>query len=662
MSDYHHLKPAIWKKRTTRQFEKPKASGHGRSISRFTVISNAADPAEVGTIQSYDPYRGSRILSHCDSQVSQAKVVVHRDGQVATVPQNAQSTRARSNSNVRRIRADSTKASLTSRPQSSRGSLASLRSSRQGTPHVRAQSLRHKRGVDFSHIRKQSNSTVTGKQAASRAGGPGVDRRAAGPNQGNASTGPPSPERTRQANGKYPRPAAAPAYRVSTQSGASVIFREELRHFSDNIAKDCDDAFRTSVVVYESDGDSLTDGERRNRDSNPFSLSLDSPTTTISPVTDASSTTTWNSRPLPPLPKESGDQRQVKESQISPVTPSAFFDGHREFPVEQTARAVPILQSVQSGDRRAVSAPAHSQVNRKLSTLPSINENSGVSADASRIVSAPPQGTVRKSSAQGSVDYPPSLGHTIRVVDSAAPTITLQEPRLAIGDKNKAHAGHGGIGRVLHRQFAYNAEDEDDHVYDADKTLRKKKSWFKRGNRIESGAESAETRRASNMTEPITAGKAQEDQTEDATKRRNFSFPFWKSSNKDQETKMTLEGECLISRERAEGDKLMSCAAVGDDAESLHAAKKAVASRRPSGFTQSHSDSTRNIAVKQNWLTRLFRVKPSTNYLCMTLSSKRARQEVVILLREWRRYGMRSIQVDKQRNIIFARLGSNNCK
>ena len=83
---------------------------------------------------------------------------------------------------------------------------------------------------------------------------------------------------------------------------------------------------------------------------------------------------------------------------------------------------------------------------------------------------------------------------------------------------------------------------------------------------------------------------------------------------------------------------------------------------RQQDLGDSGSGSIRNVAVKQNWLTRLFRVKPATSYICMTLSRKRARQEVAILLREWRRYGMRGIQVDKQRNIVFARLGAKNCK
>lgn len=77
---------------------------------------------------------------------------------------------------------------------------------------------------------------------------------------------------------------------------------------------------------------------------------------------------------------------------------------------------------------------------------------------------------------------------------------------------------------------------------------------------------------------------------------------------------------------------------------------------------KSGSSSSRNIEVQQNWLARLFRVKPATGHLCMAISRRRARQEVAILLREWRRYGIKGIQVDKQRNIIFARLGPKNCK
>lgn len=70
----------------------------------------------------------------------------------------------------------------------------------------------------------------------------------------------------------------------------------------------------------------------------------------------------------------------------------------------------------------------------------------------------------------------------------------------------------------------------------------------------------------------------------------------------------------------------------------------------------------RNIEVHHNWLARLFRVKPVTEHLCFAISRKRARQEVTLILRQWRKYGVRDIQVDRERNIIFARVGSKNCE
>lgn len=48
-------------------------------------------------------------------------------------------------------------------------------------------------------------------------------------------------------------------------------------------------------------------------------------------------------------------------------------------------------------------------------------------------------------------------------------------------------------------------------------------------------------------------------------------------------------------------------------------------------------------------------------YLCLDMSRRRARLEIAILLREWRRYGIRGVTVDKQRSIVYARVASRNC-
>ena len=69
----------------------------------------------------------------------------------------------------------------------------------------------------------------------------------------------------------------------------------------------------------------------------------------------------------------------------------------------------------------------------------------------------------------------------------------------------------------------------------------------------------------------------------------------------------------------------------------------------------------RKIEVHQNWLARLFRVKPATRYLCLTVPRRRARQEVAHLLREWRKYGIKDVEVDRSRDLVFARLDAKNC-
>jgi len=78
--------------------------------------------------------------------------------------------------------------------------------------------------------------------------------------------------------------------------------------------------------------------------------------------------------------------------------------------------------------------------------------------------------------------------------------------------------------------------------------------------------------------------------------------------------------------------------------------------------TASSTQSVRQIEVHQNWLARLFRVKPAMRFLCFIIPKRRVRQELAILLREWRRHGMRDIEVDKDRNIVFARVGPKNCE
>lgn len=63
----------------------------------------------------------------------------------------------------------------------------------------------------------------------------------------------------------------------------------------------------------------------------------------------------------------------------------------------------------------------------------------------------------------------------------------------------------------------------------------------------------------------------------------------------------------------------------------------------------------------QNWLARFLRIKPAVDVMCFQVSKMKARKEVANVFREWRKYGMRDIVVDKVAGRIWARVDVKNC-
>lgn len=654
MSDYHHLKPSAWKKRiSTCEFSQPRLNGTGRSISRFTVISNAAE-TEAGTIQSYDPYRGSRILQACDSPASQARVTVHRDIQSSS---GYQVSRARSGSNARRGR-------MTVVRTSTKGSLTSVHSSRQGTPHhVRGASLRHKRGVDFTHVRKQSTSSGRPRRGSHRA--PPAYVTEDGSTYRLEAPRDETPEMPSLPSGLLPKPTRQQTLEPKEMTDQ---FNEELRHFSSNIARDCDEAFRSSLIEEESIAGSLTNVNSSRRNNTPFSFVLDGPNGSPS----AEDAALYGSRPLPPLPSVNQliDDRSLLPTPLSsrPVSrDESMMDG--ETPADEIRLALPVLLP-RHADRRIVSAPAYSQNNNKPSgSLPPINET-GVSNDKTRIVSAPPHTPSRKPNERTrSMEYLSKKENTIRVVHSPSGSSPMKVPApLNVRKKSATHAPE----RSTQLKMTAPAESFDEMAADTSipqrpDVMKKKRSWFKRLSKADSETinEPVDWQDLSSVATSIEPARSDSASVNVPTKKKSFNFPFWKS-NKARDSKMSIAGKCCLTLVRL-GKYSESNVILGSEEkqEEPNPAPKPAADGRISRqgkWHESSSGEVRNIEVKQNWLARLFRVKPATRHVCMVISRRRARQEVALLLRQWRKYGIRGIQIDKQRNIVFARVAAKNCK
>ena len=74
----------------------------------------------------------------------------------------------------------------------------------------------------------------------------------------------------------------------------------------------------------------------------------------------------------------------------------------------------------------------------------------------------------------------------------------------------------------------------------------------------------------------------------------------------------------------------------------------------------SSDDSPPSAGPERSWFARFFHLKPATKILCFSIPRGRARQELVILLREWQRHGIQDLHYSRETNTISARVDKQN--
>lgn len=558
------MKPGTWKKRvSTCEFTQPGSNGHGRSISRFTVISNATEPDRA---TSREPLQDDSMLRSCDFQAGPPISVINRHAYSDNGSYTGQPKRLRSVSSARRGRGASTRNSTAGRLQSSRGSLSSMHSSRQGTPHAR--NPRNKRGVDFTHVRKRSTSTNGNRSGSmppyvteqgstyqlemARSFTPDV------PDLPSSvlpkPTGKHEPQNNKQrASGQALRIALGSRY-------ASEIFKEELRHFSSNIAKDCDEAFKSSLIEDDSIAGSLTEPDRTQYESTPISFTIDGPDDSVSDVLEMTAKS-FSNRPLPPLPTPTRgyDEHSLAPTPIGsrPTTGDSHFE---ELRVEQVKVAQPVVLT-RHADRRVVSAPAYSQKPKMNAALPSINETGAIANDKARIVSAPPHTPTKKGVDRiRGIEYLSQVENSIRVVHSPGDEspVKMPEPLNVRKKVTEAHqmnsipfAQRQGTDSMSQRSgdgsTSANTTLLDRSSHDNTAVVKKKKtSWFKRTSKVESthGRESVEWQDCNSYLTSSDGKRSDSTSTDAPSKKKTFNFSFWKS-NKQRDSVMSIASKLL---------------------------------------------------------------------------------------------------------------------
>ena len=64
--------------------------------------------------------------------------------------------------------------------------------------------------------------------------------------------------------------------------------------------------------------------------------------------------------------------------------------------------------------------------------------------------------------------------------------------------------------------------------------------------------------------------------------------------------------------------------------------------------------------AERSWFARFFNIKPAVKVLCFSIPRGRARQELIILFKEWQRHGIRDLEYSRETNTITARVDKNN--
>ncbi|KAH9884872.1 hypothetical protein F4778DRAFT_523127 [Xylariomycetidae sp. FL2044] len=674
-SDYHHLRPANWKKKfTTVQFP----AQYGRTASRFTVISNVATDASGEaietatdggtTVKSYDPYKSSLVMG--GDPPSHANIIVHRNGSVARDSTRASGLQARRN---RSIRSTSTYASRASRGtrrippptelRASRRSVSSIKSA-EGSPYQRPAS-RPKRGVDFSSIHKRpmnGQREQTHRPPASIAcDDKTYERDCASP------TSPAKRTRTSTNSRGRARAGTKSMANIPRDKNDNIRWNEELRHFSRSIAKDCDEAFNSSLLSAPSYLESSPFAPSIPADARSLSVSLATPATPTPTAASARdpkvSSRPWDARPLPPVPPPTDSVlREIKagkrRAELMRDDPDES-PGHVEkiFTHLNTLSRVDLSSPREDADRRHVSAPIYSQYStrwgRDKIQLPAITEGQredslGGGREPSRVVSAPVQSSsaLRDMQAGADLDYLAQQKETIRFVQSPSTKAPAPVPRAKLSRYPQTRQDLD-----LRQQYTLNespAQVSEDPTAPTKDTaavgIKKKSSWFKRSSKSKEDIVKSDSKQGSTSdllthtdTNSSTGRPAQPE------KKKSFNIAFWRHSKDETEMRMSLGGPEY------------------DDSPSADAVRMFSHPQRPPREKRMKQPAeNRNIEPQQSWLARLFRVKPATKHLCFAISKRRARQEIAILLKEWRQHGIKDLQVDKARNIVFARVGKHN--
>lgn len=720
-SDYHHAGKPV----PIPIPKAPQPRDHNRRQSQFSIVSEEGgqrdsyykDPvtsASNTTKGSYDPYRSSRtpiiktngdhatIVVRKGSGVSRGRKASHaaslRHAAVSRLQPQAQPNHPIPPNDYGRA----TQHRHSSGTGHSRSSLASSRRSEAGV----RKSVSYKRQISFQHTRQKSSANssrakdplriISSDTESTKGNNP---REALSESQSTPSL--PTPPRI--------HPPRKPASEIDIKKARAVsnYWKDEARKVSSELGKICEEAFNRSSVS------SSNVSQVKNVESPATSLSTQQENLAVSLSEQL------KNRPLPQPPAESMGSytlRELAETRRR-LLEHCLNTGSHTIPAYLTEVIAhldrlmqPALRS-ENTEKRSVSDPNPASA-KNFSHLAVINEESYVGSGIQEAPSSRSASDPLKSTKQVSFQDP---SKTIRLVSPEASSHTqlasiqplnirkksltpINSLRAASAESVRSTMDRTGYDPRIYGGGLDTIEEHPKSPKTKDPTGSpggaRKWSWFKRhSDPLDEDPPTPPTKNSPPKADNLHTLETSASHTSSKGLKRRINSTggmseaaaiapavepkkrwFTRMFGKNNKSIGSIATEHVVIQDVASETDSNTTSSENLLAEPRgHELKKANNSKEtklgdnePNPLTANTKTSagTRAVHINQNWFARFFHIKPASRLICLCVSKAKARREIVKILRDWKKYGLRDVVTERSNggDLISGRVDSMNCK